>query len=67
MASTVRPIIVTNDLGRLLAFYTGLLGATEIVRFPDAGPVFLVPFVDAYVDRVDLSARRIAVDWQADY
>ena len=27
----------------------------------------LIPFVGAYVDAVDLSARRITVDWQADY
>lgn len=27
----------------------------------------MIPFVAAYVDRVDLQARRITVDWQADY
>ena len=27
----------------------------------------MIPFVSAYVDRVDLPARRIEVDWQADY
>lgn len=27
----------------------------------------LIPFVGAYVDRVDLEARRITVDWQPDY
>ncbi|MDO5624570.1 MAG: ribosome maturation factor RimM [Pseudomonadota bacterium] len=27
----------------------------------------MVPFVDAYVDDVDLQARRITVDWQKDY
>jgi 16S rRNA processing protein RimM len=27
----------------------------------------LLPFVAAYVDGVDLAARRITVDWQADY
>ena len=27
----------------------------------------LIPFVDAYVDAVDLEARRITVDWQPDY
>ena len=26
----------------------------------------LIPFVDAYVDGVDLAARRIAVDWALD-
>ncbi len=27
----------------------------------------LIPFVSAYVDSVDLAARRITVDWQPDY
>ncbi len=27
----------------------------------------LIPFVDAFVKTVDLAARRIVVDWQADY
>ena len=27
----------------------------------------MLPFVSAYVDGVDLAARRITVDWQADY
>ena len=27
----------------------------------------LIPFVSAYVDDVDLGARRIAVDWGVDY
>lgn len=27
----------------------------------------MLPFVSAYVDGVDLAARRIAVDWQPDY
>lgn len=27
----------------------------------------MIPFVSAYVDDVDLAARRVLVDWQADY
>ena len=27
----------------------------------------MIPFVNAYVDHVDLAARRIVVDWQPDY
>lgn len=27
----------------------------------------MIPFVSAYVDAVDLAARRITVDWQTDY
>ena len=42
MPVTIRPIIVSNDLDRLVAFYTGLLGAEEIMRFPDDGPTFYV-------------------------
>lgn len=30
-------------------------------------PEVLIPFVDAYVDRVDLAARRIDVDWSPDF
>ncbi len=33
-------------------------------RAPDE---ILIPFVAAYVDRVDLSGRCIHVDWQVDY
>jgi predicted enzyme related to lactoylglutathione lyase len=42
MPSTIQPIIVTPDLDRLLAFYTELLGARELMRFPDDGPVFYI-------------------------
>ena len=42
MPATIRPIIVTADLDRLLAFYTDLLGAQEVMRFPADGPVFYV-------------------------
>ena len=27
----------------------------------------MIPFVSAYVDKVDLAGRRITVDWQPDY
>ncbi|MGI5152128.1 VOC family protein [Plantactinospora sp. CA-294935] len=40
--TTVQPIIATPDLPRLLAFYQRLLGAVEVRRFPDDGPVFYV-------------------------
>ncbi|WP_345771588.1 VOC family protein [Geodermatophilus sabuli] len=42
MPSTIRPIIVTADLPRLLAFYTGLLGAAEVMRYPEDGPASYV-------------------------
>ena len=34
---------------------------------PDDEPERLIPFVTAYVDDVDLKARRITVDWGLDY
>ena len=40
MPSTIRPVIVTPDLDRLVTFYSGLLGASEIERFPAEGPPF---------------------------
>jgi 16S rRNA processing protein RimM len=33
----------------------------------DAAVERMIPFVAAYVDTVDLAARRITVDWQPDY
>jgi 16S rRNA processing protein RimM len=27
----------------------------------------MIPFVSAFIDEVDLKARRITVDWQPDY
>jgi predicted enzyme related to lactoylglutathione lyase len=40
--ATIRPVLVTPHLDRLLSFYTELLGATEVMRFPEDGPVFYV-------------------------
>jgi 16S rRNA processing protein RimM len=51
----------------------GLLdnGAQSVLRVAvgpaGAGGERLIPFVDAYVDRVDLPGRTIWVDWQPDY
>ena len=39
---TVQPIINIRDLPRLQPFYTELLGAREVVRFPEEGPPFYV-------------------------
>jgi 16S rRNA processing protein RimM len=33
----------------------------------DEGPPMLIPFVEAYVDAVDLEAGRIEVGWRKDY
>jgi predicted enzyme related to lactoylglutathione lyase len=42
MPATIQPVIMTRDMTGLLAFYTRLLGATEISRVPDDGPLFYV-------------------------
>ncbi|MBK9117756.1 MAG: ribosome maturation factor RimM [Betaproteobacteria bacterium] len=43
-------------------------GAHPVLRVHAAsGAERLIPFVDAIVDRVDLRAKRIDVDWQPDY
>jgi 16S rRNA processing protein RimM len=64
---------VVNRDAQVLGEVIGLIdnGAHSVLRVaasPDAGEAErLVPFVAAYVDRVDLSARRIEVDWGLDY
>jgi predicted enzyme related to lactoylglutathione lyase len=42
MSSTVQPVIVTADLQRMIAFYSGLVGATETERVPAEGPLFYI-------------------------
>ncbi|MCW5658606.1 MAG: ribosome maturation factor RimM [Burkholderiaceae bacterium] len=69
---------VVNREGALLGRVTALIdtGSHSVlcVRRTDAGPdesdataERLIPFVSAYVDRVDVAARRIEVDWGLDY
>jgi 16S rRNA processing protein RimM len=61
---------VFNRAGDALGHVAGLLetGAQCVLRVQSAGAdERLIPFVDAYVDTVDLSARRIVVDWGLDY
>ncbi len=40
-----------------------------VLEYQDGGKTGerMIPFVSAYVDDVDLKARRIRVDWQTDY
>jgi 16S rRNA processing protein RimM len=40
-----------------------------VIEYFEQGKVLerMIPFVSVYVDSVDLAARRITVDWQADY
>jgi 16S rRNA processing protein RimM len=63
---------VVNRDAAVLGAVVGLIetGPHCVLRVqPDdtAAAETLIPFVDAYVDAVDLPGRRITVDWQADY
>lgn len=71
-------LAVVNREGEALGTVTDLLdtGAHCVLRLqrPDAPADAkadeaerLIPFVDAYVDAVDLAGRRITVDWGLDY
>ncbi len=64
-------LAVTNRQQLALGDVVGLIetGPHCVLRIQPAdaaAPEVLIPFVDAYVDSVDLAARRIAVDWEAD-
>ncbi len=64
-------LAVVNRAAQALGTVVGLLetGPHCVLRVQgtaDADEI-LIPFVNAYVDGVDLAARRISVDWEADY
>ncbi len=42
MPPTVRPVLLTRDLDRLIGFYRDLLGAAPTEQVPDDGPPFFV-------------------------
>jgi 16S rRNA processing protein RimM len=63
---------VLNRRAESLGTVVGLLetGPHCVLRLQppaDGADETLIPFVDAYVDQVDLGARQITVDWEADY
>lgn len=65
---------VVNRRGEALGEVVGLLdtGPHSVLRIavpnaPADAAETLIPFVSAYVDDVDLAARRITVDWGLDY
>lgn len=64
-------LAVVNREGQLLGEVADLIdtGAHSVMRVQAKGEERerLIPFVAAYVDRVDLTARRIEVDWGPDY
>ena len=64
---------VVNREGVALGHVTDLMATgpqqTLVLGYEENGKQLerLIPFVDAYVDEVDLAAKRITVDWQPDY
>ena len=60
---------VVNREGADLGSVVDLLdtGAHSVLRVLQGETERLIPFVAAYVDAVDLPARRITVDWGLDY
>jgi 16S rRNA processing protein RimM len=66
-------LAVRNREGVELGTICGLVetGPSCVLRVQPAQPPgaaeVLIPFVGAYVDRVDLSGRCVHVDWQPDY
>ncbi len=57
----VRDLMPTGPTSVLVMEYT------ETVDGVDKTAERMVPFVAAYIDDVDLKARRITADWQTDY
>ena len=63
-------LAVVNRAGETLGQVTAVqdYGAHPVLRVVDSeGSERLIPFVSAYVDKVDAAANRIDVDWQKDY
>ena len=60
---------VVNRDGVTLGAVADLLdtGAHSVLRLVEGDAERLIPFVAAYIDIVDLSTRRITVDWGLDY
>ncbi|MGZ5195513.1 MAG: ribosome maturation factor RimM, partial [Ramlibacter sp.] len=57
------------DLGRVKELLSTGPQTVLVIEYEEAGKPAerMIPFVSAYVDAVDLAARRITVDWQPDY
>lgn len=64
-------LAVFNRQGIALGHVAGLIETgphcvLQLRAQPDAKTEVLIPFVQAYIDAVDLAARRIDVDWDAE-
>jgi 16S rRNA processing protein RimM len=57
------------ELGRVKELLSTGPQTVLVIEYVEAGKPAerMIPFVAVYVDSVDLAAKRIAVDWQADY
>ena len=57
------------DLGEVKELLSTAAQAVLVLQYQQGGVPRerMIPFVSAYVDAVDLIARRITVDWQSDY
>jgi 16S rRNA processing protein RimM len=57
------------ELGRVKELLSTGPQTVLVIEYEEAGKPAerMIPFVAAYVDNVDLAAKRITVDWQADY
>ena len=66
-------LVVVNregiELGRVSELMSTGPQQVLVLGYEEDGKLLerLIPFVGAYVDDVDLVAKRITVDWQADY
>jgi 16S rRNA processing protein RimM len=60
---------VKNRQGELLGRIEGLLdlGPHQVLRLKGESGEILIPFVAQYVDKVDIAARLITVDWGRDW
>jgi 16S rRNA processing protein RimM len=60
---------VVNEQEEVLGKVAGHLstGAHDVMRVVDGETERLLPFVDAVIRKVDMQARRIRVDWGADW
>ena len=56
-------------LGRVVDLMATGPETVLVLEYEEAGKAAerMIPFVSAYVDTVDLAAKKITVDWQADY
>ena len=62
-------LTVRNSSGLLLGTVSGLLstGAHDVLQVQDGEVERLIPFVAHYVTTVDMAARCITVEWEADW